>query len=107
MTNHIIDVISYRTAEGVTDAEYIAAARGLDAFLDRCGGMISRSLHKAEDGTWHEIMTWVDQAAYDLSNKQFMDAPEGQAVAALLDGPTLKMQQFETALSRVAQPEAA
>jgi len=96
----IIETVSYRTKEGISDAEYIQAAEGLNTHIDRTGGLISRSLFKDADGLWHEQMIWQDLASYQTVSEGFMNSAEGQAVVALIDPATLKMSHTAAAYVR-------
>lgn len=100
----IIETVTYKSKAGVSDAQFIAAAKGLDAYIDRCGGLISRSLFKSDDDVWHEHMIWETESAYTKANSGFMASQEGQAVIALLDPASLNMGHAQAAFARVCAP---
>lgn len=104
---YIIETVTYRTKDGVEDAAYIKAAEGLNAHIDRTGGLMSRCIFKDDEGLWHETMVWKDLASYETVNKGFMASAEGQAVVALINPETLKMGHSKAAFVRVDAPEMA
>ena len=103
----IIETVTYRTKDGVSDAEYIKTSPALNAFTARIGGAVSRNLFKDADGLWHEQTVWADAASHQKAMKGFMASEEGQAIVALLDPETLKMSHARAAYADIHVGEMA
>lgn len=104
---YIIETVTYRTKDGVEDAAYIKASQGLNSFIARIGGAISRNLYKDDDGLWHEQTVWDSAASHEKAMGEFMASAEGQAIVALLNPETLKMGHAQAAYADYMSAELA
>lgn len=96
----ILETVTFRLNDGVSDAEFMTAARGLDGYLDRCEGLCARTLSCDETGLWREDYVWTNEAAAKAADAGFMAAPEAQAFMALVARESVKMAHAQVALHR-------
>ncbi|MBW6418103.1 hypothetical protein [Celeribacter sp. PS-C1] len=96
----ILETVTFRLNEGVSDADFMTAARGLDGYLDRCVGLCTRTLSCNNTGLWREDYVWANEAAAKAADAGFMAAPEAQAFMALVSRESVKMSHAKVALHR-------
>ncbi|NIY80325.1 hypothetical protein HCZ23_12705 [Celeribacter sp. HF31] len=96
----ILETVTFRLNDGVSDAEFMTVARGLDGYLDRCEGLCARTLSCDETGLWREDYVWANEAAAKSADAGFMAAPEAQAFMALVSRESVKMAHAQVALHR-------
>lgn len=77
------EIVTFRTRDGVVDADYLAVARQLNAYLASCPGFISRKLSKSEEGLWTDYLEWTSQDAAMAAGEGFMTQPAGLAMMEL------------------------
>jgi hypothetical protein len=77
------EIVTFRTKDGVADADYLADAAKLDAYLKSCPGFITRRLSKNEDGLWTDYLEWASKEAAIKAGEGFMSQPAGLAMMEL------------------------
>jgi hypothetical protein len=58
-----LEIAEFRLVAGAREPEFLAASRGLDAFLAGCAGFVSRSLVRFDDGRLADVVLWKSRAA--------------------------------------------
>ena len=56
----VIEIVQFRLAEGVSDADFKAAAASTMPFLCGTDGFIRRTLSRGDDGLWIDHVEWAD-----------------------------------------------
>ncbi|WP_417264078.1 hypothetical protein [Celeribacter sp.] len=96
----ILETVTFRLNDGVSDAEFMTVARGLDGYLDRCEGLCARTLSCDETGLWREDYVWANEPPATSADAGFMAAPEAQAFMALVTRESVNMAHAQVALTR-------
>ena len=93
MSEHTVaEITNFRVLPGVTQAAVAKASEGLNPYLARSGGMISRSLTCDKDGTWTDFVVWQDLASAQRAMEGFEKAPEAAALMPLIDPASVTMR---------------
>ncbi|GFE65854.1 antibiotic biosynthesis monooxygenase family protein [Litoreibacter roseus] len=58
-TTHVAEIVTFRVADGISDWDFIAAAKTTEAFVQAAPGFISRTLSQDEDGLWTDYVIWA------------------------------------------------
>ena len=77
------EIVTFRTRDGVTEAEYLAAAQALDAWLKTCPGFITRKLSRSADGLWTDYLVWETEAHAKAAGEAFMSQPAAGGMMSL------------------------
>jgi hypothetical protein len=96
----MIETVTFRLKDGVTDTDFMTVARGLDGYLDRCPGLCARTLSRDETGLWREDYVWASEADNAAADSGFRTAPEAQAFMALVDHDSVTMRHAPVSLFR-------
>jgi len=93
--NMIIEITTYKTAEGVTHEQLVAASKKFDKnYCSRCKGLISRYFLKTEEG-YMDIFKWQSKADVEYVQSTFMQDQDALMYAKMIDPNTLTMQNLE------------
>jgi heme-degrading monooxygenase HmoA len=95
MSQEIVELVLFRLAEGVTEADFLAAAQETDRWLQRQAGYLRRELSRDEAGQWADIVHWESLALAEAAAAGFMEEPAGQQMAALLAGDSVQIFHTE------------
>lgn len=102
----MIETVTFRLKDGVSETAFMAVARGLDAYLDRCAGLRARTLSRDETGLWREDYVWATEADNTAADIGFRTAPEAQAFMALVNHESVTMSHAPVSLFRSVAPVA-
>jgi len=91
MTQAILEMTTFRLKPGTDLGAFLAAAKGADAYMERCGGFRDHRLSRAEDGTFTHAVGWADAASARAAMAGFMAAPETGAFMAFIDEASVAM----------------
>ncbi|MBY5932268.1 hypothetical protein KUV51_04585 [Tateyamaria omphalii] len=86
------EIVTFRLKPEATPDAFRAAMDTMQPFVDRHGGVISRTLSCDDTGLWTDHILWESLEAAQSLAAQFMEAPETQAARDLIDGPTVEMR---------------
>ena len=89
---HVVEIVTYRPKDGVTDAEIVQLTKASQAYIETCGGYLSRSLSRGEDGNWTDRTLWSDMASAKSAQDGFMAHPDGQALAGAIVFESMEMR---------------
>ena len=56
----VVEIVQFRLADGVSDADFKAAAASTMPFLCGTDGFIRRTLSRGEDGLWIDHVEWTN-----------------------------------------------
>ena len=91
----IIEVTTYKPADGVTHEELMHASKAFDRdYCSRCKGLIRRHFLKTDDG-YMDIFLWESLADVEHVQATFMQDADALAFAKCLDPKTLTMRNHE------------
>jgi antibiotic biosynthesis monooxygenase (ABM) superfamily enzyme len=97
----VTEIVTFRLAPGVTEAAFLAAARGTEAFVAAAPGFVSRRLSRGEDGTWTDHVEWSSMADAVAASEALMADPAALPFLQAIDPATISMRH-ETLLMRMA-----
>ncbi len=81
-----LEITSFRTKPGVSEAQLRSAIVASNLYLNRCPGFLGRHIGR-EPGTglWREVLEWRDLDCAEAGAAHFLDAPEASAFADCID----------------------
>ncbi len=91
MTNHIIEVVSFKLADGVSDADFLKTVPASNEFIKTRAGFICRRLSKGDDGTWLEHIEWESLEAAKAASDAFMQEESLKPMMQAIDGANATM----------------
>ncbi|WP_282092205.1 hypothetical protein [Epibacterium ulvae] len=95
MTHHVAEIVTFKLAKGVTDADFVALSQQTESFVRKQSGFIARWLTKGEDGSWTDYVIWADMAAAKSVVALFPAQPFFGPLMEALDPETTKMRHEE------------
>lgn len=96
----VLEIVTFKTVAGATDAVVVDAARACEPFLRRCEGFVARSVARAAYGTWLDCAEWTSEAAALAAAEAFPAATETAGYMALIDQADLSMRHFAVSYRR-------
>jgi hypothetical protein len=91
----IIDVVTFRTRDGVPEADLLAADQAVQTtVVPFLAGFIRRTTARAADGSWAVIELWADEATADAARAAADEA--ATRFASLIDAASIERQRFTT-----------
>ena len=101
MERTIIEIVLFKAAPNITDAQIATAAQALAPALAAREGFVRREL--AHDGAqWVDIVHWRDLAAAQAASEAVMAIPECQHFFAMIDQDSLRMLHCQPILRQDA-----
>lgn len=91
MKNHVIEVVSFKLAKGVSDDDFLATQPSLKKFLDTCEGFINRRLSISEDGLWLDHVEWASMEAAKAAAEDFTQQESLKPLMQAIDMPSVSM----------------
>lgn len=99
MNHNILEISSYSLLPGIDERQFVRAADDAMSVLRRQRGFLARSIAKAEDGSWTEIVHWLDRASASTASAQLARNPDAAAFSALIDRPSFHSGYYPVAYS--------
>jgi hypothetical protein len=96
----IIETVTFRLKEGVSETDFMVAAQGIEDYLDNCEGLCARTLSRDATGLWREDYVWANDMAAKAADAGFMAAPEAQVFMALVERDSVQMAHAPVVLYR-------
>ena len=91
----IIEITTYKRAEGVTHEELMLTSKAFDKnYCSRCKGLISRDFLKTEDG-YMDIIKWESKADVEHVQATFMQDADALEFAKMIGPNGLTMKNYE------------
>ena len=92
----IIEITTYKPADGVTHDELVSASKDFDkTYCARCKGLIRRNFVKTDEG-YMDIFLWESMADVEYVQATFMQDEDALAFAKHLNPETLTMNNYES-----------
>ena len=99
MTRHVIELVTFKLAPGVSKEEFLKTVPPSNEFLEGCTGFISRRLSCNEDGTWVEHVEWDSMAAAKAASDAFMITQSLKPMMQAIDGKNAIMRHNQLMIS--------
>lgn len=87
MTSKVIEVVRFRTNDGVSESAFAKSAETVNEFLKKCPGFVARRLSRADDGEWIDHVEWETMDAAKQASDAFMKRSDlAEFVTAIDEG---------------------
>ena len=71
MTNQVAEIVTFKLAPGISEADFTALSQQSEAFVRACPGFRNRRLSQSADGSWTDYVVWQDIEAAQAAAAQF------------------------------------
>lgn len=95
MSNAIIETVTFKLNEGVSQDAFVAAAKGMNAWVAARPGFVHRRLSCTEDGIWIEHIQWQDMPSAKAAAAEIGKAPGNADFLSAIDGKTVQLTRSE------------
>ena len=95
MSKHVIETVTFRLRDGISRADFAAAAAATTAWVSAQPGFVARHLSCAEDGTWTEHIRWQDMASASAAAAGIGTSADTAAFLSAIDGPSARVSHSE------------
>lgn len=99
MNSNVLEISSYSLVPGIDERQFVRAADDTMGILRRQRGFLARSIARADDGSWTEIVHWLDRDSARNANARLAANPDAAAFSALIDRPSLQRGYYPVAYS--------
>ncbi|SON51968.1 hypothetical protein [Vibrio tapetis] len=89
----VIEIVSYKANENVSEQDMIAASEQSHKFIASLPGFLYRSVsHNPETQSWTDVVYWRNLDDAKSAGEQFMQSADCQPLVALISQESLSMQ---------------
>ena len=93
-----IELVLFKINGNYSDEAILAAAAKLNDFIEDQPGFISRTLSKAEDGIWNDLVLWKDLASAQKAGEKVMNEPCAGEFFSMIDESTMQFLHLKPKL---------
>ncbi len=97
MNSNVLEIRSFRLRPGADERALLRAAGETTRLFKSQRGFMARSIARGENGSWTEIVHWLDQASASAAGERLLEAEVARAYAELIDTPTLQAGYYPLA----------
>ena len=95
MSKNVIETVTFKLNDGVSRAEFVAAARDMNAWVQARPGFVHRRLSCTEDGTWIEHIQWENMDAAQAAAAEIGKAPGNATFLSAINGPSVQLMHSD------------
>jgi hypothetical protein len=95
MSKPIIETVTFQLNEGVSRDDFVAAAKGISAWVEAQPGFIQRRLSCTVDGTWIEHIQWANMDAAKAAAAKIAETSRNVDFLSAINGPTVQLMHSE------------
>lgn len=99
MSNHVIETVTFRLVDGVSQEQFLEDARQATAFMTARPGFLRRRLSCEENGTWIEHVEWARMEDAKAAAAEIGSDEHARAFVRTIDGPSVKISHSELKVS--------
>lgn len=99
MSNHVIETVTFRLTDGVSEERFLEAAQKATAFMSARPGFLRRRLSCEENGTWIEHVEWASMEDAKTAATEIGRDEHARAFVRAIDGPSVKITHSELKIS--------
>lgn len=99
MNNHVIEAVSMKLANGISDKDFLATQPAVEKFLKTCDGFVNRRLSKGENGVWLDHIEWTSMEAAKAASDMFMQEESLKPFMQAMDMPSVTMHHNQLLFS--------
>ncbi len=87
----------FKLKDGLNEADFVEAAKGVEPFVQKMSGFVRRQLLQGEDGQWIDIVHWnsLDEALQ--ATEAVMQEPTYHTFIGMIDESTMTMHHLRQA----------
>jgi len=104
--NSTIELVSFKLIPGTSTDAFLAAGEAVTAWVERQPGFQYRSLSKADDDTWHDIVYWDSRVSADAANAKFQGDLGTSDFVKMIDNRSVVMQHSHAAVQHMPEQAA-
>jgi heme-degrading monooxygenase HmoA len=87
--NKIIESVNVKLAPGISEETFLRACKGVEPFLKRQPGFLSRRIARMEEGRYIDILEWRSQEEADKAMALSMQEPGMAAIMETIDAESM------------------
>ena len=99
MSHHVIETVTFRLMDGVSQEQFLEAARQATAFMTARPGFRRRRLSCEEGGTWIEHVEWASMADAKAAAVEIGKDEHARTFLRAIDGPSVRITHSELKVS--------
>ena len=99
MSHHVIETVTFRLRDGVSQEQFLEAARQANAFITARPGFRRRRLSCEEDGTWIEHVEWASMADAKAAAAEIGKDEHARTFVQAIDRPSVRITHSELKVS--------
>ncbi len=99
MNDRVIELVSFKLAEGVTSEDFLASIQPTNIFLQTRNGFIRRHLSHNEDGSWLEHIEWETMKDAKDASEALMAEESCHPMMACIEMESVKMSHNQLMIS--------
>ena len=83
--NYVYEIVTWKSKEGVSDADMISAVDSMVEDLKQLDGFINQTLYKEKDGQWVDVYYWVTEKNAVDSNDAMANKDSFKSLIELIE----------------------
>jgi len=92
----VVELAKFKLRSGISEQDFLAAERRIrSGQIQHQAGYQGREIGRGDNGEWYVIIRWDSKINAEAWTPKFMQDPDGQAFAALLDFSTMRQERLE------------
>ena len=91
-TAPVMEIVSFRLNEGVSDDDFRQAASAIDSLLRDRGTASERRLVVDDDGLWTDIIEWTSMEEAKSAAEELVKDPLFAPLGAMIDASTVNLR---------------
>lgn len=99
MSKHVIETVTFRLTDGVSEEQFLEAAEQATAFMTARPGFLRRRLSCEDNGTWIEHVEWANMENAKAAAAEIGGNKHAQAFLRAIDGPSVKISHSKLKVS--------
>lgn len=92
MKSVCLEIVKWKSKEGVSDQDMIASVEGMVSDLRDCRGFINQSLYKDSGGVWVDVYYWDDEGCAHASNEYMADKESFSSLISLIEPDSVSLE---------------
>ncbi|MEM6636470.1 MAG: hypothetical protein AAF667_11320 [Pseudomonadota bacterium] len=88
----VAEIVTFRLADGVTEAQFLAAAALSHGFLQRQPGFIRRRMSRADNDQWTDYVEWRGMGDAEAAGAALMETPAMEPFLQALDPASVRLR---------------
>lgn len=99
MSSHVIETVTFRLMDGVSQEHFLEAAQQATAFMTARPGFLRRRLSCEQNGTWIEHVEWASMADAKAAAAEIGKDEQARTFVRAIKGASVKITHSELKVS--------